>query len=130
MGTFDLSTTTDAMATALQAVEGITKAWPRPVQGANVDHAVIGYPRAAERGQGFSRSLASVTLPVLVIAGPLYQDATWERIDHLMGVGATAVWTALESVDDVFVTAMGVEIVSLVGGIRAAAVRYDCVVRP
>lgn len=131
MGVLSSKTTMLAIAHALEDHAVVPKAWPYPMEGPDVGHAVVGYPREFTLGSAgaFQRTHDKATFTVLIVAGIADAEETMDVVDQLLGDGAGAVREAIEAdladvVAFVNVSRGSVERL-LLGGVPHAAVRYD-----
>lgn len=130
MGVLAVKDTMQAIAEGLERDKVTEKAWAWPFEGADIGHAVVGYPTFTLGSGAFRRILDKATFPVLVIAGLAQEEATQDVIDVLIGAGAQAVKDSIEGaladvVEFASVTGGSVERVTF-GKLIYAAVRFDC----
>jgi hypothetical protein len=128
MGELSVKTTMRAIADGLEDADVVDKAWPYPVEGADVGHAVVGYPTFKLGSGAFRRVMDTATFPVLIIAGVAEEESTQDTVDALIS-GASDVKDAIEAgladvVEFSNVSGGSVERVTF-GGVRYAAVRFD-----
>ena len=129
MGELAVKATMAAIATGLENVEGIDKAWPYPEEGvASEGQGVVGYPTFKLGSGAFRRVLDSATFPVLIVAGVAGLEATLDKVDALIA-GASDVKDAIEAalvdvVEFADVSEGGVEKIRI-GRVDHAAVRFD-----
>lgn len=130
-----LKATMTAIADALVEAGVVKKAWSRPHEVADKGEASVGYPRTVAFDKTFGRGADEAVIPLFILAGIVWDESTQDELDRLLGDGREAVKDALERGDhggldevlqSLWVRSAAVEVLVMKGGIRWAAVRYDC----
>ena len=134
MSTLDLAATMRALATALLTAKVVEHAYPYPIEGAEQNAAVVGYPAVIEYGRTFSQAPQDATLPVWIVGGLVFEEATLDEVSAFLATDAQTVKDTLEGdigLGDVSVLVTRISIESMVtnNDLRHIAVRFDVEVK-
>lgn len=133
MGQLDLSTTMQAIASALTTAGVVDRAYAFPSPIVQFRQAAVGYPRGSnDFDHAFGRGMERATIPVWVICGYAGEERARDYISGLLS-GAADVKDALDgtlsgAVDSLRVTSWEVETYPFGDNPQALfiAVRFDC----